>query len=787
MKNTFTRVISLLLCLLLMFSVAGCREPVKEPVGSNGSVAESSVPAEESELPSDIAEVESIPEIDIDLNIDTDINVDDPVINEGYEITVDRPEVYGSLISTGIKLAYATDEEEIDIDIPEIEDVIGDDFEIDVDLDENEYDYQALIQKVGEKVSGKKREITIDNSKDGIVFTNFTGISCNVFPTQSTLFSQTVHKTAEAYLDMNGKRFNDVASRFARSWFQVDWLVTHKAGNDYKKYVDDWSDNPDYNNYMKGVYCFSDGQEISDELYSAIQYYQMLEQAATEIYLAFGWKVGTRVQHWFSNTPNRQELGAPRDVKAYAKAAAALFKYMRNEVGLTNFNTLSFYNEPDTTESFTYQNSWDYVTIGDKCSYWAAMARAAQVEFDKHDDLKDVLIMGPDSSRKLNAVSDEYVNIWVAKYAPDCVDAYTLHFYGYKNDDADEIYYEDFFDACVFVHNFYTGKPVYITEYFVNGKDITDKNYAWQDDIGWGGSLASLYIAMANTGINGGFKWAMVGGALIEPTSFFCGETESSSWYHPRDIESINKVTLSFYEESLLNQYVLKDSNVHDIQWTGDDIRCAAFTTKNGSDLSLVVEANEKSDDKTLNINLKESLGGRDVYLYWFNHDWEKDGNALIPQCQDVITNVKDSISYNINGKYGIYVFTTIPPVKQVALFDKDGEPAAGVNCRMGGKVTVSHQLIDCEAGDKVKWELTAYNAAPLKDTNGNELKREDCLKTGTYAERGELIDNGDGTITYKATSKAKKGDIIAIRCTIVDGDKNTRNDRYAVCNIIVK
>lgn len=785
MNKKFTRITGLLLCLLLMLSVVGCKKtPVKEPVDSTNS----SVSSEEGQIPSDdLGDVESVPEVNIE---DVFPEIENPDGEGNFNVIVERPEVYGSLLSTGVKVDYESDKEEEDADL----DLGGDDdfdFELDVDLDDNEYEYEALIQKAGAKVEGKNREITVDNSEDGIVFTNFDGLSCNVFPTQSTLFSQRTENTAEAFLEMNCKRFNDIGPRYARSWFQIDWIVTNEAGDDYKKYEDDWSDNPDYNNYMNGIYCFSKGQTLSDELDSAIDYYKMLEEADTEIYLAFGWKVGTRVQHWFSNTPSRQNIGAPRDLKAYAKAAAALFKYMRNEVGLTNFNTLSFYNEPDTAESFTYQGSWDYVTIGDKCSYWVAMARAAQDEFEKHDDLKDVLIMGPDSSRKLDLVSDSLVNCWIAKYAPDCVDAYTLHFYGYS--DSNKRFYDDFFEEAVFSHNFYSGKPVYLTEYYAREKDIVaDESagegaaYAWNDEIGWNGSHASLYIGMANTGINGGFKWSYVGGRLIEPTTFFVGEGETASWYHPRSIESINRVKQAFYEESMLNQYVKEDSNVHDIQWTGDDIRAAAFTTKDGKDFSLVVEANEKSKDKTLNINLEKSLGGRDVYLYWFNHKWKVDGNAIIPQCQDVLKNVKDSITYDINGEYGIYVFTTIPPVKQVALFDKDGNPAAGLQCEPGKEVTISHELIDCKPGDKVKWEITAYSAAPLFDKEGNELKRADDFATGAYKEKGELIDNGDGTVTYKVTSKASKDDIVAIRCTIVDGDKNKINDRFAVSNIII-
>ncbi len=737
---------------------------------------------------------ESVDQITDTGDIDDPLFGNDGDFNYGYggdysdSVTVERPQTSG-LISSGIKKAFEEGSTEDDPNL-EGDGSSDDNFEIGDDIDENENNYTALIQKVGKAVSGKTRKINVQNSTAGIVFTDFDGISTNVFPTQSTLFSQATEGTAEAYLDMNGKRFNDTAPRYARSWFQVDWIITNEAGDDYKKYVDDWDSNPDYRNYYNDIFCFSKGQTLTDELNSAIDYYKMLEEANVEIYLAFGWKVGTRVQDWFGNEPLRTNIAAPRDLEQYADAAAALFKYMRNEVGLTNFNILSFYNEPDTSDSYTYRGSWDYVTIGDKCIYWAEMARECHKEFDKHSDLKDVLIMGPDSSRRLSDISDTLVNAYLRKYADDSVDAYTLHFYGYSNDDHEELYYEDFFDETVFAYNWYGPKPVFITEYYTADVDIDDLDYAWQDEVGWSASETSFFIAIANTGIKGGFSWGFTGGRLIDPTSFMVADADTARWMHPRGIESINEVHLSFYQDALLNQYVTRGSNVHNITWTGDDIRCAAFTSKNGKDFSLVVEANEKSVDKTLDINLEKSLGGKDVYLYWFNHNWTCDGNALIPQCQDVIKNVNRSISYDINGNYGVYVFTTIKPVKQVALFDEQGEVAAAVRCEKGKEITIKSELVDCgydNINDQVEWEITRYSAAPKYTAKGEELKREDCIETGTYTSKGKLTDNGDGTMTYEATADADTDDVIAVRCTIKDGDKNRANDRYAVCMIIIR
>lgn len=288
MNKKITRIICLLLSLLLMLSVAGCKEtPTEDPVTSNDSTT--SAPVDDGQVPVD--PVESIPEVSMgddwypdnnwgteyptvsypdtfpnenwdnlgdfgdqgvtsdwgDQGITSDwvdqgtasdwgdqgvtsdwgdqgttsdwgdqsgnINIDDitssdnntgsgdinPDFQGTTDVKVERPSTEGFSISTGVKLAYEG-EEDLDDLFPDLEGDTDIDIDVDIDIEDGENQYQALIQKAGEAVSGKNREITVDNSKDGIVFTNFDGLSCNVFPTQSTLFSQQKENTAEAFL-----------------------------------------------------------------------------------------------------------------------------------------------------------------------------------------------------------------------------------------------------------------------------------------------------------------------------------------------------------------------------------------------------------------------------------------------------------------------------------------------------------------------------------------------------------------------------------------------------------
>lgn len=774
MNRNIVRLICMVLCGAMLLSFASCKKaktPAKKPV-----VSAPTVESQDSESSDNLPTEEDFFEENDAGDIDGDY-----IQQDSYEIIVERPETAG-LISRGVKLDYAFDDEEEE----ELEGDVGidNDFFIDEDIDLDEIAYTPLIQKHGEKVDGATRNITVDNSTDGIYFTDFSGLSTNVFPTGTSLAAQNVAGDGEAFLESNGERFNDVAYRYARAWFQIDWIVTEEAGDDWVKYKDNPEGNPDYKNYINGIYCFSEGQKNTDLLNSAINYFKMLEEAGTEVYLAFGWKVNARVHDWFGVQPNKPVISAPRDLKAYAKAAAALFKYMRKEVGLTNFNTLSFYNEPDRSEGLSYQGSWDYSCLGDKCVYWAAMAREAQKEFDKHADLRDVLIMGADCSNDMVLTTDDHVNPYIRNNAPDVVDCYTFHYYGYSKGNGQT--YDNFFDKSLFVYNYYE-KPCYITEYYTAQydipKDIPDgeaASYIWTD---WNRSLGSLYIAMANTGVRGGFKWTAVVGIL--PDSNWGGsesEEGNKSWMRPVSIKSINKMYHGFYQEAMLNNYVPNNANVHNISWTGDDIRASAFTSKDGKDFSLVVEANEKSPKRNLKVDLEKALN-KNVYVFRYGFDQICDGNAIIPQCEHIIKNVGKEFIYDVDGEYGIYVFTTIKPLKQVTLFEK-GTDTVGTafELKKGESVTVEPHFIDCNGNETVKWEIKRSNGA-IKSTKSH---RENFMENNKYLTRGTLTQKGND-MTYTVGDNAETGDIISIRCTIVDGDKNVNNDRYAVTTIFVK
>ena len=324
-----------------------------------------------------------------------------------------------------------------------------------------------------------------------------------------------------------------------------------------------------------------------------------------------------------------------------------------------------------------------------------------------------------------------------------------------------------------------------ITEMFTAEKDIqSEAAFKWKD---WDRSIASVYIACANNGVLGAFRWVYVGGALPDPIGYDLENGDKALWIRPTSVETANEVHHAFYEDSMLNQYVPENANVHKIDWVGEDLRTSAFTSEDGKDFALVIEANEFDENRNLKVNLTESLEGKTLYVYRYTHQQKINGNATVPASVKTIKNVYKHFEFDISYRYGLYVISTIKPLKQVALFDKSSAPTTAVNCKINGSVKVNAELIDCNDDDELIWEIKRYSGA-VKTKKKKELRRENCIETGSYLEKGSItkISSDTLTMTYTATDKAEVGEVIAIRCTVKDGDTNVKNDRYAVLMIVI-
>ena len=741
MKNISIRILSILFCLALLLSSVSCKSDSKKAEESNPK-----------------------PNSSVSDKVDPDLSSEEEPLDESGNIEVgegeenippaDRPFTDG-IISVGYFEGEPYNGELDDGDPWE-------DFEnIDSEIDEEIY--EPFVQMEGEKVQGSKRTIYVDNSK--ALFKGFRGFGCNVFPTQFTYAAQVKSKDIPAYVEITAERFEAIDCSYARSWFQIDWMITDEAGEDYKKYENNPEDNPDAKNYYNGVYDFD-----NEKMQSAIEYWKMLEEAETEIYLAFGWKIGTRVQDWFGACPAYPDMATPRDLNQYADAAAALFKYCRNEVGLTNFNTLSYYNEPHMTTA-----NHDFNTIGDKRIVFVKMLEAAHKVFDNDPELQDVEFIVADDAWDLDIRSEDYVNIYLNEYAAEYVDIFSHHCYatvydGIQKGEA----YQALFDRLLGSYYYYK-KPLWITEYYNGTKDDINGDYNWDALNGWNASFASFFVASANNGVAVLLKWGCVGGYLIDPQNFDVANGATSSWIRPKNETTLNKVNMSFYEESLLSNYVKNDSSVNYLEWKGDDIRCSAFTSKDGKDFTLVVEANEKTSKKELDITLKKAIN-KDVNVFRFGFDVPINAQASVIANEARLENVTTRIKYQISGDYGIYVFTTYKPLDQLEVY-KEGtdEDAVYLECN-DESVSIEPRFVDNfgyqepEVNDSsVSWEIKQYSeAVEVVDNVEQKIVRRE--KTDPQ-NCGKLTVAKNGVATYTPADNAKKGDIIALRCSYKDGD----------------
>ncbi len=774
MNKRITRLLSLLLALCVLLSLASCRRQEKEPAGKQpdtSSVIEDQGTEDTSSTPDDVSEITDALDGELEDGWSEDSGYEDmgDIDNTDSIGIINRPET-DNAISVGIKLAYAGDDLDDELD-DELDSELDDeeDWEIDTDISIDEVDISKVIEPYGTlKTNGKKRAININNSKEGILFTNFSGLSTNVYPTQGMLMSQQNTGDREAFVEINGDRFNNIKASFARTWFQIDWMMTDECaekGLNYRDFATNWEKNPDYNNYYNGIYNFE-----GEQMQSCIDYWSMLEEAGTEIYLAFGWKIATRIQNWFSSDMRYPRESAPRDLDAYADAAVALYKYVREDVGLTNFNILSFYNEPNWNApgEITYQ---DFSVTGDKRVWWVNMVKKCREAFDKNG-LKDVIIACADHTGTIMTNDDKMVSVYVKNHIPELVDMWSFHIYpgrGWMLPNGYDGQYEILCDAMRYIFNLY-GESSYLTEYYGTVLHDEGSEYRWSLH-GWDTSNAAFLIAAANNGVRGNFHWGFTGGYLCDPLMFDPANGSSAAWLVPKS-NSLDAVQHGFYECSLMNNYIPKNANVHNIEWAGDDIRASAFTSPDGKDFSLIVEADENSTQKEIEVSLSQSLAGRDINVFCYDFNTKYTSNAIIPTLYDTIKNVNRSFTYDeIDGDYGVYIFTTLAPVKQIALFNPaDSSKDAIYNeVATDGTVSIKPDFIDFNgtpSKDNVIWEIKRYSCAPTTD-NATGMQNKSVSLEKTSDDLGELTVAADGTVTYKPRSGAKAGDIIAVRCTL--------------------
>ena len=532
-----------------------------------------------------------------------------------------------------------------------------------------------------------------DVNTSSVLDSNFIGAGANAFP---NAFSEYALREGynEVYWELEKHHIQKSRPHCIRMWFQIDWVVDTEE------------------QYKNGDWQF-DNQQMD----SVVKYCEAFRDQGVEVELDFGWKVGTKVMNWFSIGGVDQEhkhCAAPKDLYNYGKAAAATLEYLILEKGCDNVKYISFYNE--VSGECDRGDYYDFAMYGEAVAYWASMARYAKYFID-HSKVKGMVDVWGAEQCVFHEDVMEKMNIL-------CHDLFTIH--------SVHKYSLTYKEVCHWGDNIFApnadGKQVVLTE-FGNSSRVSANWYA---------NTVNTVLAGANHGISGGFIWVMAGSPLVDPLNWMHAPGACDASYEMWDFFPISKtldeVGESFYELSLINHYVPFHSKVYEVSSPGyNDVRYNAFY-KDG-EYTLVVES--KGDKVTgVEINLDREIN-RKLYRHTYRQHDKGEGNMIVPPV-DKVLEVGSTIKDTLDEGYALYVYTTIPPIRQVVMDKVDIHAAAGDRVKIGATVlddntngsltfSISKSLIEgaaIEGGEVV---------IPATAKSGEMLSVKAELPTGEY------------------------------------------------------
>ena len=566
-------------------------------------------------------------------------------------------------------------------------------------------------------------------------------------------------------LEVDRVRFMKMKPHYMRMWFQVEYITTTEEADPYRE---DIENNKDFQNYNAGIYDFN-----SVEMTAQYPMFDMYKDCGIHVGVNYGWKNHPRISNWWA-FPGISNPGAsaPYDLDTFAKSCAATMYELYVNRGYTNMDMLTFFNEPF--------NTYDFLGFVNMKDYFCVMLEKVDKEL-KAKGIRDDIEVWAIEQGSYFMCSPQFTD-YVYERAAQYYDVTTPHYY--YGTDKQENDYSDAFDTFAFLHNRYTKTPVYLNEYYsgvygnlTQSTDGIGERTMWKD---WNDSEASYLIAVANAGCQGYASWGITGGWLPYPNNFECSSGFSASWDTvmnenkvKNDIDFKTGVNLNYYEKSLITNYIPMYSDVLMIDWTGDDVRGAAFKTPDGN-YTVFIEANGHVDhtvadkyyeglERNLTINFKNNNKDLKFNKFHVNLDTQViDGHATVNPVSEVI-NVKagEALKDTIDENYGIYVYTTLPPLKQVRI-DTSNNPGTYFSQDLGVEVSSAEtgsiwydmyedqtldldaDLIDCE-NEEIVWSIAQY-------AGGN----------GQFA----TIDANTGVITPDS-SKTNEGCRIAVRASL--------------------
>ena len=708
MKSEFFKALSLIIALLMLCSsFASCK---KTPQGGDKNPTSSITASEGKTSQSDSSDTSSdiIAGLDVgspDLNEDIildDINsefsdvssvVDSPVVNDS---SADSP-------SADDSSNVESDSEETEEDPFDYDDLF-DWFDVD-DLIEEEY--VSPIQMVGTAVddSNPKRKISIET--DNIVFNDFLSIGGNVFPGIMSDEGRAASGMNDVYFEVEKKRFVSAKPQLNRLIFNVDYMVTN-TGDEEK---DGW-------NYNNGIYDLE-----NDRTQACYKYIEMIESYGGLVELNYGWKAATRIQSWFSLSDTNPTGSAPYDLEGYSKACAEFVKYLLVDKGYKNIHSLCFFNE---MEHATH----DYDTLGDRFVYYVAMLKFVKEGLDKYGLYDEIEVWVCEDGIKSG--SAEYMQ----EHFGEHISGYSFHEYPHAYNEGS--FYSGLFNTICRMYG-RIKKPIYFTEFntgvfedtLLTGDALKDREaVAGYRHWHWENNTTAIFMALANSGSLGASRWGYGTDYWTDPLSLFnIGESWKAHWYAPITISQINNgVNLHYYEDAILTNYVPAFSDVLQVYWEGEDIRVSAFQLNDGN-YTFVVQAEKTDKNRSIEFTFDKAIG-KDINKFVYKNTMARSGSANVPSLKKTFTNVGKTLTDNIDGEYGTYVYTTCSPIKQIDM------PTVAFNAKAGDTVKIDASLLDCGEDDTIEWKISATEGESIAtvDSKGNFIVPSDAVVGDLFA-----------------------------------------------------
>ncbi len=601
---------------------------------------------------------------------------------------------------------------------------------LETDYTPKEVEFPKFGGAYGVHTDGTRR-VSVDTNN--VINDDFAGVGTNVFPAVLTAEGRSKTGYNDVFWALEQSRMNSLNLSVARSWFQIDWMIKDTGSKETDKQC-----------YLNGDY------DLESEWMQAFYEYALgLKNMDCDLLVNFGWKTNNRIASWFAS-PNQKademDIAAPGDLPAYAKATAAFVDYARNVKGLDNVKYLSFYNEPNGGHDFQVGTD-----VADERVYWAKMLTLIDNELEAQGLRGQVELWGPE----ISGIETEGSRDWW-KYTIEnsefsmagVIDVWDFHCY-YRTAPLRNNYkslvetLEDCREYILNRNDLKSGKCM-MTEMYPS---VAHEKYnSWID---WNDSFAGYYVAIANGGFSGLCTWTCSAGYIPAPVNMNMLSNYNNPWTVIVNTENADQVNTLFYEQSLIANYIPKNSKTLNTTWLGDDIRATAFEVPDGG-YTVVVEKNGSNDyaalssgeelpfDISINFGIKKNLSFN-RFSFRFN-DQVTNASAIVNQSDKQLQMKNGVLTDSYDGSYGFYIYTTLPPIKQVCISD------ITLNVKPENSVQVDAKLIDCESSDALDFEIVA--------------------NVGSYA--GSVSESG----IYTADSRAKSGDMVAIKASLKSDPK---------------